>query len=920
MKMRCKCRSLGKRLTRPSEVVRQTGLRSRLLGTTPGHWLVLFFVGCCLQILSMLAWVGSGGNPDYGTGLTESFWVSYILLVDIGTQTGFAAGERGVVRGVAVVISIAGFVYCLTFLGMVVELIRSLLLFWKDKYSKIDAQGHWLILGWGDKTLFLLEELLEAVSSKEEANARCWCPHRQRIVILAEKGVREMQREVQMHFRTKDLQGAYRKLRCISYREGCSAHRVELMKVDAPLAEHILIMCTNETDISSDHEAIRTLLALGAPETETKADVWTEMHNRENARIVHTILPSAQGIVARHAVNRMITLRALVPSVGYAWLKMSTTRSGTQLFLVRSSESCTEITGLQLQDRHKLRRCCDNHWLRTVSPFYECARCQDAHCFFPYAVVCGVKQGADHKSTPLKLGQLPHILEEAWLVQACSTEGDELVMLASSKFTAGCCDALEGGKRSDFRQTYETKISPEVERNTNEKVRKMHNRVLMPDGQIRLGPAADGPQVVLVLGCPDDFCDILDIIDGYVSSSSHIHLLSTRPVQWRQTQLRLNLARLGKLCFDRITVTHHVGSRRDPAMLEKLPLDIADCALVLSEREDFGENAMDSDARNLTIAINLRYVLDCRADAISQHRLKTYRKKCKIVTEIQDPKSQIVLAENSSVRKTGSFVFTSATETGVFAIAVSCKAVYDLFTKLIDPTTNTGHVVAAPIQKYVRGEETLSFFDLCGRVIEKCSGTLLGWRRSDERHPVLNPPEKDRPLLWQSHAADELIILLPATQADSEEKHDPAKPEEASDLANRLPASSSQQSIGSGDDLQTPLSPSRRSMSDLGIQVRMASCSSDFAFHMCREADTAWIPGALNWRSEEACPAGREGPKSAQQPGVSGQVMENYPPEESGQGPQGWGGGDRGGGKETRSWSEAEANLDRKWVRFATLV
>ena len=33
--MRCKCcRSAGKRLTRPSEVVRQTGLRSRLLGTT----------------------------------------------------------------------------------------------------------------------------------------------------------------------------------------------------------------------------------------------------------------------------------------------------------------------------------------------------------------------------------------------------------------------------------------------------------------------------------------------------------------------------------------------------------------------------------------------------------------------------------------------------------------------------------------------------------------------------------------------------------------------------------------------------------------------------------------------------------------------------------------------------------------------
>ena len=86
----------------------------------------------------------------------------------------------------------------------------------------------------------------------------------------------------------------------------------------------------------------------------------------------------------------------------------------------------------------------------------------------------------------------------------------------------------------------------------------------------------------------------------------------------------------------------------------------------------------------------------------------------------------MVLRSCTCLRKTGSFVFTSATETGVFAIvlwnqqsstcewldwcawlwqlqAVSCKAVYDLFTKLIDPTTNTGHVVAAPIQKYVRG-------------------------------------------------------------------------------------------------------------------------------------------------------------------------------------------------------------------------
>lgn len=42
----------------------------------------------------------------------------------------------------------------------------------------------------------------------------------------------------------------------------------------------------------------------------------------------------------------------------------------------------------------------------------------------------------------------------------------------------------------------------------------------MDDGQVRLGPAADGPLVVLLIGCPDDFVDILEIIDGYVASKS----------------------------------------------------------------------------------------------------------------------------------------------------------------------------------------------------------------------------------------------------------------------------------------------------------------------------------------------------------------------------------------------------------------
>lgn len=193
--------------------------------------------------------------------------------------------------------------------AQVVELIRSFLVHWKVKYSKVDAYGHWLILGWGDKTIFLLEELLSAIQREEDQQR--WCPPRRRIVVLAERPVRDMQAEVRLHFRSQDPggQGVYRRMRrAVLYREGCKAHRAELMKVNAFAAEHILIMCGAETDTSSDHEAIRTLLALGAlPQplrAEQGTDVWAEMHQRENARVVNTILDAAQGIVARHAAPR----------------------------------------------------------------------------------------------------------------------------------------------------------------------------------------------------------------------------------------------------------------------------------------------------------------------------------------------------------------------------------------------------------------------------------------------------------------------------------------------------------------------------------------------------------------------------------------------------------------------------------------
>ena len=84
-----------------------------------------------------------------------SFWESYTLFVDPGTQTGLnEETERHLAyRAYIVIVSLVGFVWMLIFLGMVVEQMRFLMDRWRRKYGRTAVSGHTLVLGWTDNTL-----------------------------------------------------------------------------------------------------------------------------------------------------------------------------------------------------------------------------------------------------------------------------------------------------------------------------------------------------------------------------------------------------------------------------------------------------------------------------------------------------------------------------------------------------------------------------------------------------------------------------------------------------------------------------------------------------------------------------------------------------------------------------------------------
>lgn len=739
-----------------------------VIGTTFGQWLLVCCVFLFLQCAGTVVWIAFGGNEEFSTSWNDSWWISYTLLVDIGTQTGLSARERGSIKFVSAVISLVGFVYFLTLLGMVVDLLRDFLNDMRMRFSSVRASNHWLILGWGDKTLLLIDELLTSIASappQRKCCGFCGCRRRRQIVILADMPTQQMADEVQVHCLADPLLQRITTLflPVVCYKQGNPTDISELLSVSAPNARDILVARTSENGHLSDLKAISALLALAAmpADSPVNGDVWVEVCQEQSLRTVKTILPDSHGIVARKVVNRMMVLRALVPSVGFVFLSMTSASfanksiSGKSQLLTptlgRSSGGSRTTATLPPAKLHLVPAPASVCGV----PFSEVGR------FFPDAVVCGVSSA---KSSIIPEGNY------------CLQAQDVLVLVAPHAAAAKRCVVPRPSATSAAT------VAPEESKGLY-----LAESLVKSDGQLRLGPAADGPKTVLVLGCPGagDIAEILDTIDVHVSSVSSVHILSRTPVAEREEWILQHLKMTGRSNFNRITVQQYEGESTNKWDMTKLPLESAHCALILAERLRDDESTLAVDSRNLTSAIFLKQKLDeliqasagaiprsastatnmtvmtTLTDASGPSAAGSRGKKCKMVTELLDAKSETVLDGNAGVRKQGSFMYTNARETAIYALAVEHREVYELFIQLADPYCGIGFVTVAPINHYVTGIEDLSYHQLQRRVWNSCKGVLLGWRDFSKYHPELNPDQKDEVIEWDDMSNLELIILRP---------------------------------------------------------------------------------------------------------------------------------------------------------------
>lgn len=289
-----------------------------LLGTRKGQCVGLFFIFVTLIIAGAVTWRLTGGHEElYDTTWYQSLWFSWGVFFDPGTQMGFPADSTVKVKAVAVVFSVLGFLYNLLILGLIVEVARQGLDTVHRQRNRLVANGHSLVLGWSEKTLFVLREMMAAAKNRGEAG---------KIVILAEEDTQSVWAEIRRHFPRKSEWGRF------VCRKGCPYARADLVKASAKSAREIVVLGTKQRAREFDLDAVRCIVALASLPEAPSGTIITEVRSPETACVVSSILDGAEGMLARDPVNRIMALVALEPIVGDCFVSLVSFVHGEELY------------------------------------------------------------------------------------------------------------------------------------------------------------------------------------------------------------------------------------------------------------------------------------------------------------------------------------------------------------------------------------------------------------------------------------------------------------------------------------------------------------------------------------------------------------------------------------------------------------
>ncbi len=258
-------------------------------------FLVLFFVISALRVIA-IAIVGDVPLQE-GDGFWRQIYITFLEITDPGSMTQDVQSSP-VVKIFAVIAGMAGIVLLSALIAFVTTALDQRLQNLRKGHSRVIENEHSLILGWNDRILDILKELVLANESEEKAS----------VVILAEKDKEEMDDYLALNL-------PERLTTKVVTRSGSPSSLINLNVASADSARSVIVLAAADSGGSqsdrdrSDMTVIKSILAIrklldDGSDIPLVAEIFSQQR-RELARSLdpHVVCLDADDVLAKILVQ-----------------------------------------------------------------------------------------------------------------------------------------------------------------------------------------------------------------------------------------------------------------------------------------------------------------------------------------------------------------------------------------------------------------------------------------------------------------------------------------------------------------------------------------------------------------------------------------------------------------------------------------
>ena len=178
-------------------------------------------------------------------------WGSLAMFMDPGGAFELSKTRHPFVLGTAFVMVVLGMVWVGVVFGLVLEYIGWCMTRWRKRHSILSASKHLVILGWTDKTLFLVGELAEMLTTGEDRGGR--------LVVMGDLDEDSMYEAWRVTY--PDFHNRFPHVR-VHFWQGKSHEVEDLDRVSISWAKFIIVLGASRDPRVSDSLVLTTLCAL----------------------------------------------------------------------------------------------------------------------------------------------------------------------------------------------------------------------------------------------------------------------------------------------------------------------------------------------------------------------------------------------------------------------------------------------------------------------------------------------------------------------------------------------------------------------------------------------------------------------------------------------------------------------------------